>query len=338
MITHLRTLGCAVAALLLAGSLNAQEPPRSCPNGEADQEGIEVGVAVLAHPTRVAAIVDSVLQAQGYTVEGSPAGLGRWGVQPRFTWLEDMEGVAGAQHPGVQVTVHTEARGDSTGITAGARALCRVPPVEGMPGEAGQMVEVLSATMLAGGVIEALDSLEARGIDLTAAVPRAQAEQGSATAPPEVAGFRMMGRHDYEDPRMGTTVRYGRGDDLYLDIYVYPGVQVTAECDAACAVNSEADGFVGDFPELIRAGHYETLDVTADERLQPPAGAPWAFGRHLTMKVRRQGRDLESHYWLFSMPGFMLKARSSFPAGERTRREVQAFVDELPGKMVTSRP
>ncbi len=337
MITHLRTLVCAGAALLAAGTLHAQQAP-PCPNGEADEQGIEVNLTVLAHPTRVAATVDSVLQAQGYTIEDSPAGLGRWEVAPRFTWLPEMTGEEwrGAEHPGVQVTVGTDALGDSTQLSAGARSLCRVPPVEGVPGDLGQMAEMISATMLAAGVMEALDSLRARGGDPTAPVQRAQAPQRSVTAPPQVAGFRMVGRHEYEDPRMGTTVRYGRDDDLYVDIYVYPGVQVNAECDAACAVNTEADGFVSDFPEMVRAGHYERLDVTADEPLQPPAGAPWAYGRHLTMKVRRQGRELESEYWLFSMPGFFLKARASYPPSRRARADVQKFVDELPGSLMPS--
>jgi hypothetical protein len=339
MTTNLRTLVCAGAALLAAGTLNAQGAPRPCPGGEADEQGIEVSVAVLAHPTRLAATVDSVLRAQGYTVLGSPAGLGRWHVEPRFTWLAEVadEKWHGAEHPGVQVMASTEARGDSTRLTAAARALCKVPAVDGMPGDAGETVEVLSATMLASGVIEALDSLRAHGVDPTAPVPRTQPEQGSVVAPPEVAGFRMVGRHDYDNPAMGTTVRYGRDDDLYVDIYVYPGVQVTAECDATCAVNTEADGFVRDFPELVRAGHYDALDVTGDERLQPPAGAAWGYGRHLQMKVRRQGRELESHYWLFSMPGFFLKARASYPASRGTRADVQKFVDALPGSVLPSR-
>ncbi|HYR07230.1 MAG TPA: hypothetical protein VEQ60_05665 [Longimicrobium sp.] len=336
MITRFRTLLCAGAALLAAGTLNAQG---RCPNGEADQEGINVGVVVLAHPTRLAATVDSVLNAQGYTVEGSPAGLGRWRVEPRFTWLDKVmeEGWHGSEHPGVQVTIATEAHGDSTELSAGARALCKVPPVEGMPGEVGQMVELLSATMLAGSVMEALDSLEAHGTDLTAPVQRAQSEQAVVTAPPQVAGFSMAGRHDYEDPRLGTTVRYSRGE-LIVDIYVYPGVQVDAQCDAACAVNSEVDGFIGDFPELIRAGHYEKLSVSSDEPLQPSPGAPWRYGRHLAMNVRREGRDMESHFWLYSMPGFFLKVRASYPASPAARREVQAFVDELPGKLLTRQP
>ncbi|HEX5871699.1 MAG TPA: hypothetical protein VFY65_14830, partial [Longimicrobium sp.] len=116
------------------------------------------------------------------------------------------------------------------------------------------------------------------------------------------------------------------------------GALPTAGCDAACAVNAEADGFVGDFPELVRQGHYESLDVAADEPLRPSAGAPWTFGRHLTMNARRRGRALESHYWLYAMPGFFLKLRSSFPASPQARAELQRFVDELPGAMVAPRP
>lgn len=341
MITHFRNFAAAAAALAAAGTLSAQDAPRPCPNGDADQEGIEVNFAVLAHPTRVAATVDSVLRAQGYTVHDSPAGLGRWHVEPRFTWLPEIasEDWLGDEHPGVQLIVSTDPAGDSTRVYAGARALCNVPEVEGAPDGVGQMLEMASATLLAGGVLEALDTLQARGGDPTAAVERIQEEQGAVTAPPELAGFRLVDRHDYEDPAMGTSVRYGRDqDDLYLDVYVYPGVPVDEGCDPACAVNTEVDGFIGDFPKLVRAGYYEHLDVAADERMQPPAGAPWRYGRQLTMTVRRQGQELESRYWLYAMPGYVVKVRSTYPASPGARADVQAFADALPAGLVTERP
>lgn len=202
------------------------------------------------------------------------------------------------------------------------------------------MTTHLRILVCAGAALLAAGTLNAQGA-ATAPVPReqpAEPDQGAVRIPPEVAGFRMMGRHDYEDPSMGTTVRYGRDDDdLHVDIYVYPGVEVNAACDAVCAVKAEADGFIGDFPGLVRAGHYERLDLTADEPLQPPAGAPWAYGRHLSMSVRRRGQELESQYWVFSMPGFFLKARSSYPASPEARARVQRFADELPGALMPSR-
>lgn len=335
----LHPLACAAAALLVAGTLNAQDAP-SCPDGEADQEGIQVSMAVRAHPTRVAATVDSVLQAQGYTIENSPAGLGRWGLAPRFTWLPELAeaGVFGDRHPGVQVTVGTEAAaGDSVTLVVGAQALCTVPPVEGLPGDVGQLVEIMSATMVSAGVTEALDSLSARGGDPMAAVARAQPRQASVRAPEEVAGFRMINRHDFPDPAYGTSVRYGReSDGQYLDIYVYPGTRVDSACDAACAVNTEADGFIEGTPEFVRAGHFEQMDLANDARLRPEPGAAWAYGRHLTFKAKRRGQAVETHFYLYSFPGFFLKVRATYPPSPASTADVQAFVDALLGKLLAS--
>ncbi|HEV3052701.1 MAG TPA: hypothetical protein VGX50_20475, partial [Longimicrobium sp.] len=153
----------------------------------------------------------------------------------------------------------------------------------------------------------------------------------SLQAPEEVAGFHIVGRHDYPDPAYGTNIRYGRDrDERYVDIYVYPGVPVNSACDAACAVNTEADGFIQGIPELLRAGHYESLELTADERLRPGPGAPWAYGRHLTFRGRLRGQPVESRYYLYSFPGFVLKVRATYPPGSAdARADVQPFVDDL---------
>lgn len=336
----LRTFVCAAAALLPFGTLAAQDAPR-CPDGEADEEGIQVSVTVRAHPTRVAAAVDSVLQAQGYTIQDAPAGFGRWAVAPRFTWLPELSeaGVFGDRHPGVLVMIGADAAaGDSVSVVAGARALCKVPPVEGLPGDVGQLVEIMSATLLSAGVTEALDSLSARGGDLMAPVERARPRQASVRAPEKVAGFRIINRHDFPDPAYGTSVRYGReSDDQFLDIYVYPGVRVDSACDAACAVNGEADGFIEGVPEFLRAGHFEQMELADDARLRPGPGAAWAYGRHLTFKAKRRGQVVETHYYLYSFPGFFLKVRATYPPSPASAADVQAFVGELLGKLVASR-
>jgi hypothetical protein len=325
----LRPLACA-AALFCAGTAAAQT---NCPNGAADDEWISLSVAVRAHPTRIAAMVDSVLRVQGYTVSSSPAGEGRWSIAPRFTWLEEApsEAWTGARHPGVEMGVLTEARGDSTQVTVGARGICKGPPVPDDSASLEEMAEMLHATVLAGGVMEGLDSLEAAGIDPTTPVDR----PGTSLEPPrEVAGFHIVNRHDYPDPRFGTSLRYGRdGDDRYVDIYVYPGVEVTSACDAACAVDTEADGFAGSTAELVRAGHYQSFDLKRDERLRPGAGAAWAYGRHLTFRGKRGGETVDSQYYLYSFPGFFLKVRATYPQGSAAQADVQRFVDDLLRKL-----
>src|SRR5829696_6739384 len=104
MTNLLRPLFCA-AALLAAGNLAAQTP--ECRHGPDDEKGMSLSVAMLAHPTRVAAALDSLLRVQGYEVSSSPAATGVWSVEPRFTWLAEVkdEDWHGEDHPGVQVSV-----------------------------------------------------------------------------------------------------------------------------------------------------------------------------------------------------------------------------------------
>jgi hypothetical protein len=332
MKAFIRTLA-AGAALLAADPLAAQTP--DCRHGRADDSPMGVDVTLPVHPTRVAPMLNALLREQGYEVSSAPSGVGSWTVAPRFTWLPavEQEDWHGDEHPGVLLALRTEPRGDSTAVAMTARALCRVPPRMG-DRSLDRMVEIVSVSHFAAGISESLENLRMGGDDL---LTPADQPRGSVQAPGELAGFAIVSRQDYEDPAMGTQVRYGR-DELYVDIFIYPGVPVTTGCDAACAVSSAAEGFIGSLPGLVREGHYESMDVTADEPLRPSAGAPWAFGRHLTMSVRRQGRALESHYWLYSMPGYFLKVRSSYPASPGARAHVQRFVDELPGKMMTSSP
>ena len=334
MIRHLPLLACT-AAVLAAGALSAQPASKACRDGADDGEGISVGTTLLVHPTRLAATVDSLLAAQGYTVNQSPAGLGRWDIEPRFTWLESVqgEGWLSDEHPGVELYVETEARGDSTGLSVSARSMCRVAPAQDGPAEVGQMVELISATMLTAGITEAMDSLEARGVDLRTPVRRSRT---SVQIPDTVGSFAFQGRHDYEDRRLGTNVRYIREDGLYADVYVYPGVRVDETCDAVCAVNAEADGFIASFPEFVRAGHYRTVELASDEALRPDADDLWAAGRHVTLKANKNGQMQDSHYYIWSFPGFMLKVRVSYDAGDDgALREVQAFVPDLLTKMVS---
>lgn len=326
MLAHLRILAC-VAAVFAAAPASAQNE-RGCRRGPADGEGIIVNVAVAAHPTRVAAVLDSLLAAQGYTLIHSPRGAGEWRVEPRFGWIRDGldPRVMQWEHPGVQLSLAAEEDGDSTRVTAGARALCRVPASPDDPSaDPEALVELTTSGLLAAALVQQVDSLRASGVDLATPVARGR----SVAYPAEVAGFRLEGRHDYPDPRYGVNLRYTRGGGAYVDVYVYPGVRVDAACDAACAVGQEADGFVSGLPELVRSGSYERMEVTGDRPLHPGAGAPWAFGRHVALRVRRQGRTMDSQFYLYSFPGFMVKVRATYAPSDAMQRDVEAFVAEL---------
>lgn len=321
---------CSALALhaLFAAGLHAQDRP--CPGGRDDGDGIEIRTTLAAHPSRVADIVDSALVAQGYAIRASPAGAGAWNLSPTYTFVEGLreEITRETVHPGVQLQVWSTTRGDSVDVTVAASTVCATLRDGRRDDEVEATLELLHAGMLAAGIEERAEALDAAGVDLAASVERAEPRR--VTAPEAVAGFRRTGRRDYDDPAAGVSLRYSRNDGRFVDVYVYPGTP--PGCDAACAaraVNAEAEGFVRDFPELVRRGHYRRMDVRADEALPAPAGAAWLAGRHLTMEVEANGAVQASHYYLFAFPGYQVKVRATFPPSAEMAGAVQAFVDTL---------
>lgn len=327
------------AALLAAAPAFAQETaPRPCPHGEADDQILQVSVAMAVHPTRMAFAVDSVLEERGYTVLRRPRDVGEWRVAPRYTWLEDEK--LADEHPGVQVFIESEHRGDSTHVNIGARTLCALAP--GSAGEedaAGIVtaVEALAAMDIAAKVGERVDAWKAAGVALATEVERGGLQ---VTAPDSAGVFRFQRRQDFDDPRLGSSVRYAAPDGATADVYVYPGPPDDESCRADCAaarVRMETDEFVGSFPEFIRRGHFTAIEATSNEELTPPAGALWRAGRHLTGKAEVQGDAVETHFHLFSFAGFMVKVRSTFRPSTERRERMETFVKDLLVRMVSER-
>lgn len=318
----------SVAALLLAAPLSAQESKGpECRHGPADDDGIVITGAHAVHPTRLASVVDSVLEQGGYTVLRSPPGEGRWQIAPRFTWTAAEKEAAreGDEHPGVGLFVSSRVRGDSTQLEVGARVLCQLRGA-GAKAEELTALEAMAAIMVETGISERLDTLRARGVALDQPVDRPTRAMG---IPDSLGAFAFQERHDFPDPRMGTNLRYVRPDGMRVDVYVYPGPPADSSCPRACAeqkARSETLEFTGHLPELVRRGHYRQASVASDEAVQPPAGAGWRAGRHLVANVDVQGEPRESHFYLFLFPGYEVKVRATYAPSDERRQAVEALV------------
>lgn len=318
---------CALAALL-ATDVHAQDAPRRCPDGEADSQGISLNVSVQAHPTRVASTLDSLLVAGGWVIQKAPNGAGRWQIEPRFTWQEELlrEDAERGPHPGVFLVVETEERADSTHVQASAQAICKAGD------ESESLVELISVAGVATELISVLDTLKAHGVDVTAAVERSVFQ---VSYPEAVGEFGLVDREVFPDPRLGTSLRYERADRMYFDVYVYPGVPADSTCPVACAedrVAAEVEDFTGSFPDLIARGYYRRMDVVSDDAVAVPEGAAWRAGREVVMEVvRGQGpaTPMESRFILYSFPGFMVKVRATNPPSTKAAGTVQQFVADL---------
>ena len=159
--------------------------------------------------------------------------------------------------------------------------------------------------------------------------PGAPAGYVKLVVPPRVAGFRALERKTYPDPRDGVLVRYVSADSLSADVFVYPGPDFATDCPLECArgvIGREVDGFRSDFPELIRRDYVKEIAVVHDDTLAPPPGVPWRVGRHLLLTVRRADHPQRSDFYLFYLPGYRVKIRSTFDETPQRRHELEAFV------------
>lgn len=151
----------------------------------------------------------------------------------------------------------------------------------------------------------------------------------TVAVPRQVAGFGLMLRHDYDDPRAGVQLRYSGPDSVVADVFVYPGPDLARDCARACAaqvLSEEIAAFRASFPELLRRGYVQAIAVAADESLVPPEGAPWQLGHHLRLAVTRAERPQRSEFYLFYVPGYRVKVRSTFDDTSPHLQSVDAFV------------
>jgi hypothetical protein len=325
---RLRSASACILAALFATGLSAQTDSPRCPDGESDDEAISIDVTVAAHPTRVARTLDSLLVTTGYVIQDAPQGAGRWSIAPRFTWTDELKETEFARgpHPGVQMFVTSEVAGDSTRVEVGARVVCRAGTEE-------LAVEMMAAATLANDFASSLDSLRALGVDLSAPVER---KQSGIQIPDSVARFAFAGREDFDDPRLGSSVRYAREEDgMYFDVYVYPGPPADSSCPRECVeswVEKEAQGFIDSGPEFLRRGYFRRMDVKRNEAVPVPAGAAYRAGRHVVMEVVRgegPATPMESQYILYSFPDYMVKVRATYAPSTKMEGTVRTFVAEL---------
>jgi hypothetical protein len=164
----------------------------------------------------------------------------------------------------------------------------------------------------------------------TSPAPEPAAATGVDIAVPQrVAGFGLLERHDYEDKSSGVQLRYASSDSVMADVFVYPGPDLAQQCALPCATQAleqEIADFRGIFPEMIKRGYVQAMTVVSEERLVPPAGAPWRIGHHMRLAVTRGDRPLRSEYYLYYLPGYRVKVRSTYEDTLPQRESVASFV------------
>ena len=157
------------------------------------------------------------------------------------------------------------------------------------------------------------------------------------TIPDSIGGFRLADRDNYEDPALGSRLRYVGADSMSADLFLYPGPVVGAPCDTAMAVKAMADqiaGFREGFPTMIERHYVDEIAVARDDRLEPAAGVRWCAGRHLTLDVIRDGIPQHSDYYLYVLSGYFVKLRITYRFTDARLALEQTFVADLFTRLV----
>jgi hypothetical protein len=174
----------------------------------------------------------------------------------------------------------------------------------------------------------------------TPSAPAREPEAATAVTiavPKQVAGFEFVARHDYDDQSLGVQLRYANADSVMVDVFVYPGPDLAQHCAQACAaqqLDTELADFRGSIPEMIKRGYVQAMTVVREENLAPPAGAAWRLGHHMRLAVKRDDRPMRSEFYLFYLPRYRVKIRSTFSDSSPRVQSVEGFASGLVPAMV----
>ena len=158
--------------------------------------------------------------------------------------------------------------------------------------------------------------------------------------PRHVAGFRGTSRHDFEDPRYGTHVRYVGPQPFAADVYIYPIIPPSLATTDAGRDSAAALEFRSAREEIFLFQKTKALpDPKALREVEvtaPAGGTRVTRGRRGTFQYQRDSLSLTSHLYVFGLRDRYVKVRSSYRQHEgppepppALERFVQALVSAV---------
>jgi len=136
----------------------------------------------------------------------------------------------------------------------------------------------------------------------------------------------------FEEPNSGLEYRYRRDDGLQVDVFLYPLAPQGLLCSGRCAEDAAGtivEEFRRSIPAFIERGYVDTMTPLQETTMSVSKGSWLHTGRHLVMRIVRQGEDLDSHLYAFTGREAILKVRASYPRGDFLAAAVDSFVTLL---------
>ncbi|HYR10597.1 MAG TPA: hypothetical protein VEQ60_22665 [Longimicrobium sp.] len=312
----LTALFCA-APLAAQGTAAPGSP--TCTGGPADDAGARIAVTVEGTPEQAAELLGMALQLNGFTVTQPLRGAGAWTSAPHHIWIPDYLAAmaTGQPHPGVQLSGDIQPRGDSTEISLVARTLCSLGSAApaGPLGSTEDLLEQFSAYF----VMHPVGGFDRRD---------GRAGTFSLDLPPQVADLRRVGQRPV--PPRAVMLHYAGPDELAADAYFYLGPVPTLRCTPSChevEVRREVSGYLRTIPLSPLYQGATSWEMTKAEALAPGPGDGWGAGYHMAHRIVRDGNTIDTHYYVYAFPDYLMKVRGTFVAGSGRAERLQAFVD-----------
>lgn len=174
---------------------------------------------------------------------------------------------------------------------------------------------------------------------LAALVPGASAVQARDVAtkapvtllgqkfPPNVAGYKVVGSHDFESrtPGLGYSYRYQRGPRQWADVYVYDKRRsdIPERYDAGVST-AELAVANGDIAKAAQAGAYRS--ATPRENFSIPAAGKPRFDCSSFLIVAPDGEQRDSVACVTNRAGKFIKVRLDGPKATLTSKAVNGFM------------
>lgn len=158
---------------------------------------------------------------------------------------------------------------------------------------------------------------------------------------PNVAGdFRLQGMYRFGRPELGVGFRYGDGDPVRLDVYVYPAPDEVLALDDRVAAAAEVGRteLREGLEEEVRKGNLLSFELLADSAIVISLPRGEIRGSYALLRLSPPEGGMDSHQHHFIVGEQLVKVRTSYPEGAVDRAVVDAFVEDFLGRMTSPAP
>lgn len=268
------------------------------------------------------------LVEEGYAIRlrDSSEARGMLATHPRHTWIECLEADLQAKvgHPGIEVVILTERRGDSTAFRITAHTLTSTQLAVGRNNERVDIALPLEVCTMAT-LSQSVDSI----LSPDAHAARARPATRTMVMPLKLADFALADTQHFSTPGAGKGYRYRGVKGLHPDVYVYPGELSRFGVDTTAALEAAASEFLQALPVGRARGQFTRFDVRSTAVARREIAGHSLLVHRVVVEKRVGDRVLDDYFHIGVIGDNYIKVRTTFERGVGTEADVETFVSQL---------